>query len=96
MRRSNTSQFAIGGLWNRICDWFDWMMPEAWNIEHNNRHHYCLSEMDDPDLVENNLEDIRELDVSLFTKYLIVGVNMLTWKWAYYAPNTYKEVSAGL
>lgn len=49
--------------------------------------------MDDPDLVENNLEQIRELDVSLPVKYLIVLINMLTWKWAYYAPNTYKEVS---
>jgi len=90
--RWNRFKFAVGGLWNRLCDWFDWMMPEAWNIEHNNRHHYCLSEMDDPDLVENNLESIRKLNVSLPTKYLIVFINMLTWKWAYYAPNTYKEL----
>jgi len=82
--RFNRFKFAINGLWNRVCDWLDWMMPEAWNIEHNNRHHYCLSELDDPDLVENNLKAIREMDASLPVKYLIVFVNMLTWKWAYY------------
>jgi hypothetical protein len=82
----------VGSFWNRLNDWFDWMMPEAWNIEHNNRHHYCLSEMEDPDLVENNLEEIRKMDVSLPVKYLIVAINVVTWKWAYYAPNTYKEL----
>merc|ERR1712194_637165 len=54
--------FAVGGLWNRMCDWFDWMMPEAWNVEHNNRHHYCLGELEDPDLVENNLKDMRDIN----------------------------------
>jgi len=90
--RWNRFKFAVGSFWNRLADWFDWMMPEAWNIEHNNRHHYCLSELDDPDLVENNLKEIRALDVSLPVKYLIVFLNMMTWKWAYYAPNTYKEL----
>ncbi|GMI03185.1 hypothetical protein TrRE_jg8919 [Triparma retinervis] len=90
--RWNRFKFAVGSFWNRLNDWFDWMMPEAWNIEHNNRHHYCLSELDDPDLVENNLEDIRKMDVSLPVKYLIVAINVVTWKWAYYAPNTYKEL----
>lgn len=67
-------------------------MPEAWNIEHNNRHHYCLSEPDDPDLVEKNLKDVRELQIPLFVKYIIVLINVVTWKWSYYAPNTYKEL----
>lgn len=90
--RWNRFKFAVGSLTTRIMDWFDWMLPEAWNVEHNNRHHYCLSELDDPDLVENNLKSIRELKVSVYVKYAIVFVNMLTWKWAYYAPNTYKEL----
>jgi len=90
--RWNRFKFAVGTFWNRLADWFDWMMPEAWNIEHNNRHHYCLSELDDPDLVENNLKAIRELEINLFAKYVIVFINMMTWKWAYYAPNTYKEL----
>ena len=44
-KRWNRFKFAVGSFWNRLCDWFDWMMPEAWNVEHNNRHHYCLSEV---------------------------------------------------
>jgi len=91
-KRWNRFKFAIGGLWNRLCDWFDWMMPEAWNVEHNNRHHYCLSEVEDPDLVENNLKDMREMPVPTFVKLLVLPILVSTWKWAYYAPNTYKEL----
>jgi fatty acid desaturase len=90
--RWNRFKFAIGSLWRRYCDWFDWMLPEAWNVEHNNRHHYNLSEVEDPDLVENNLSELREMDVSLALKYFVVSVNIVTWKWQYYAPNTYKEL----
>jgi hypothetical protein len=28
------------GLARRISDWMDWMMPEAWDVEHNHLHHY--------------------------------------------------------
>lgn len=68
------------------------MMPEAWNVEHNNRHHYKLSEADDPDLVENNLTDLREAPVPVFFKYIVVAAAMSSWKWFYYSPNTYKEL----
>jgi fatty acid desaturase len=61
-------------------------------VEHNNRHHYCLSELDDPDLVEENLVDLRKMNIPMFAKYLVVMFNMVTWKWFYYAPNTYKEL----
>ena len=30
-------KFGIGTFWRRFNDWFDWMMPEAWNVEHNTR-----------------------------------------------------------
>ena len=73
-------------------DWFDWMMPEAWNVEHNNRHHYNLSELDDPDLVENNLTSVRDMPAPVFVKYFFVLGSAMTWKWFYYAPNTYKEL----
>ena len=33
-------KFAVGGLLARVTDWFDWFLPEAWNVEHNNMHHY--------------------------------------------------------
>ncbi|KAG7343081.1 fatty acid desaturase [Nitzschia inconspicua] len=85
-------KFALGTLWRRFNDWFDWMMPEAWNVEHNTRHHYNLSEVTDPDLVENNLQFLRELQVPVFVKYTMVAFFALTWKWFYYAPNTYKEL----
>jgi fatty acid desaturase len=91
-KRWNRFKFAIGSFWNRLCDWLDWMMPEAWNVEHNNRHHYKLSEIDDPDLVENNLVDLRQAPIPLAAKYLVVGLAMASWKWFYYAPNTYKEL----
>merc|ERR1712160_231830 len=50
------------------------------------------SELDDPDLVENNLAEIREADAPMIMKYLIVLGAILSWKWFYYAPNTYKEL----
>ena len=85
-------KFALGSLWRRFNDWFDWMMPEAWNVEHNNRHHYNLSEINDPDLVEQNLTFLRQLDIPMPLKFVTVGFFMITWKWFYYAPNTYKEL----
>lgn len=90
--RWNRFKFAIGSLWRRIADWFDWMMPEAWNVEHNNRHHYNLSEIHDPDLVENNLSELRDMKAPLMFKYMYVSVAAVTWKWLYYSPNTYKEL----
>ena len=44
------------------------MLPEAWNIEHNNLHHYRLGEDDDPDLVERNLQFVREMKLSWYLK----------------------------
>jgi hypothetical protein len=85
-------KFALGSQWRRFNDWFDWMMPEAWNVEHNNRHHYNLSEITDPDLVEQNLSFLRAMNIPVFLKYMIVGGFMVSWKWFYYAPNTYKEL----
>jgi len=91
-KRWNKFKFAIGSFWRRLADWFDWMMPEAWNVEHNNRHHYNLSELEDPDLVENNLSDLRSMKAPLWFKYFYVFVAACTWKWLYYSPNTYKEL----
>eukprot|EP00979_Chaetoceros_neogracilis_P002872 scaffold472_cov213-Chaetoceros_neogracile.AAC.7 len=36
--------FALGSVPRRVADWCDWMLPEAWNIEHNRLHHYHLGE----------------------------------------------------
>jgi len=86
----NRFKFGVGSLWRRVVDWLDWMLVEAWNVEHNQLHHYCLGEMDDPDLVEANLYFVRKLKQPMAVKYGIVAFFMATWKWFYYAPNTFK------
>jgi Fatty acid desaturase. len=44
----------------RLFDWLDWIHPEAWDVEHNNLHHYRLGEDEDPDLIERNMKWLRE------------------------------------
>lgn len=88
----NSRGFALGTVQRRVVDWLDWMMPEAWNVEHNRQHHYRLNEGADPDLVQRNLEFLREEKVPRAIKYGLVGVLVAVWKWYYYAPNTYKEL----
>lgn len=90
--RFNRFKFGVGSLWRRVLDWFDWMLPEAWNVEHNNMHHYHLGEDSDPDLVERNLNYMREVKAPLFIKYLGAYGMMAIWKWWYYSPNTFKEL----
>ena len=92
-KRHNRFTFAVGGLWRRATDWFDWMLPEAWNVEHNNEHHYHLGELSDPDLLENNMQSVRDdASTPLWVKYANVFFLMATWKWLYYAPNTWKQL----
>jgi len=68
------------------------MLPEAWNVEHNNLHHYRLGESGDPDLVERNLELMRDVKLPMPLKYVAVAGLAAMWKWYYYAPNTYKQL----
>mmetsp|Transcript_33944 Transcript_33944/g.44786 ORF Transcript_33944/g.44786 Transcript_33944/m.44786 type:complete len:475 (-) Transcript_33944:1093-2517(-) len=88
----NSRGFALKTIYRRVSDWLDWMLPEAWNVEHNRLHHYHLGEPLDPDLVERNLEFLRKMDIPLIGKYAVVLAIMPVWKWFYYAPNTYKEL----
>jgi len=90
--RFTTYGFAVGTVWRRCRDWFDWMLPEAWNVEHNNLHHYRLGESGDPDLVERNLELMRDIQLPRPLKYVGVAFLAAMWKWYYYAPNTYKQL----
>eukprot|EP00316_Scyphosphaera_apsteinii_P008501 CAMPEP_0119319616 /NCGR_PEP_ID=MMETSP1333-20130426/49877_1 /TAXON_ID=418940 /ORGANISM="Scyphosphaera apsteinii, Strain RCC1455" /LENGTH=458 /DNA_ID=CAMNT_0007326067 /DNA_START=83 /DNA_END=1459 /DNA_ORIENTATION=+ len=90
--RYTTHGFAVGSVFRRCRDWFDWMLPEAWNVEHNNLHHYRLGEGGDPDLVERNLELLRTLRLPRALKYVAVAGLAAMWKWYYYAPNTYKQL----
>jgi len=91
--RYSRFKFGVGSLVRRCTDWLDWMLVEAWNVEHNQLHHYCLGEMSDPDLVENNLMTLREDKGPMWAKYMRVAFFMMTWKWFYYAPNTFKMLS---
>ena len=68
------------------------MLPEAWNVEHNNLHHYRLGESGDPDLVERNLDILRTFPVPTTLKYSVVALLAAVWKWYYYAPNTFKQL----
>ena len=68
------------------------MLPEAWNVEHNNLHHYRLGESGDPDLVERTLGLLRGMRLPMPIKYLVVAGLAAIWKWYYYAPNTYKQL----
>ena len=61
-------------------------------MEHNNLHHYRTGEPGDPDLVERNLEMLREIKIPRAIKYAVVAVMAGIWKWYYYAPNTYKQL----
>ena len=58
--RFHRSRFAKGPV-RRFIDWCDWMLPEAWDVEHNYMHHYMLGEGRDPDLLERNAHHIREV-----------------------------------
>lgn len=84
--------FALGTVQQRCKDWLDWILPEAWNMEHNRLHHYRLNELNDPDLVQRNMENIRSGTMPMAAKYGVVGFFVLFWKWFYYAPNTFKEL----
>jgi fatty acid desaturase len=85
----HSRNFALS-LPRRVRDWLDWMQPEAWNLEHNRLHHYKLNEVHDPDLVQRNLEFVRQDDGSMILKYAKVFAFLPIWKWYYYAPNTFK------
>lgn len=93
-KRFNRFTFGVGSLWRRSVDWLDWMLVEAWNVEHNQLHHYHLGETSDPDLVEMNMDFLRTLEAPTMAKYAAVVWMMLTWKWWYYAPNTFKQLKA--
>ena len=78
--RFTSAGFALGSSLRRFRDWADWMLPEAWNVEHNNLHHFRLGESGDPDLVERNLELLRDIKLPLWMKYIGVGGLAAMWK----------------
>ena len=85
-RRYTSRVFARG--WRRYIDWFDWLLPEAWDYEHNTLHHYHTGEDGDPDVAERHLEFLRRMRIPVVLKYAIVAIVACTWKIIYYAPNS--------
>jgi fatty acid desaturase/ferredoxin len=79
-------RFARG--WRRVIDWMDWILPEAWDYEHNTLHHAFTNHHKDPDLVEANLDLLRTANMPRWQKTLIFYFYMCTWKLTYYAPST--------
>lgn len=87
--RYNRFRYAIGSIKNRFEDWFDWILPEAWTLEHN-LHHYNLGEVKDPDLIEQHSIPLREGKTPLSLKYIIVLLLAATWKWYYLGIHFYR------
>jgi fatty acid desaturase len=85
-----SDRFARGK--RRVIDWLDWISPDAWRFEHNRLHHYHTGEVLDPDLVEHNVEKLRDSNAPLALKYAAVAFYMLTWKLSYYAPSTFQTL----
>lgn len=85
-KRYTSKYFAKGN--RRFLDWFDWIMPEAWDYEHNILHHYHTGEHHDPDLVERNSEFLRKSKFPKIIKYVFMFFVSISWKFSYYAPTT--------
>ena len=86
-QRYTSSSHARG--WRRFVDWPDWIHPQAWAHEHNQLHHFHTGELADPDLVEHNAWLLRLRVTPKPLKWLLIVLLMATWKFSYYAPNTF-------
>ena len=84
--RYTSKAFARG--WRRFVDWFDWLLPAAWDHEHNFLHHYHTGEDTDPDVAERHMESLRAIHLPNWMKLFAIAVLACTWKIIYYAPNS--------
>ncbi len=84
--RYTSKGFARGA--RRFLDWTDWMIPEAWIYEHNVLHHSHVGEERDPDLVERNMQALRDSNWPMPARYVSMAFLATAWRSFYYAPNT--------
>jgi len=89
-KRYTSKGFARGN--RRFIDWMEWMVPAAWDKEHNDLHHYNLGEKADPDQVEFNMEQFLSIKMPMPLRYVFLAIMACTWKFLYYAPSTLKEL----
>jgi fatty acid desaturase len=82
---------SFGKGWRRLLDWNEWMLPAAFQYEHN-VHHVYTGEYQDPDVVEANLEFLRTSPQPKWVKYVMTAVIALTWRLSYYAPGTFIQL----
>jgi fatty acid desaturase len=87
--RFRGSHFARG--WRRMIDWNEWMLPAAFQHEHN-VHHVYTGAHEDPDVVEANLEFVRQSPKPRWVKVLMILLIGLTWRLSYYAPGTFIQL----
>jgi fatty acid desaturase len=85
-KRLHSMYFAKG--YRRYFDWLDWLLPGAWEFEHNFLHHYHTGEPADPDFPQRNVQGLRNQRRPMWIKYLYAFFLAATWKFLYYAPNT--------
>ena len=84
--RYTSQKFAMG--WRRFIDWPDWMLPRAWDYEHNFLHHFYTGEDQDPDVPERNARLLRNWNLPYLVKLAIFFLVACTWKFSYYSANT--------
>lgn len=82
---------TFGRGWRRLLDWNEWMLPAAFQHEHN-IHHVYTGGYDDPDVVEANLEFLRASPRPKWMKYVMALMIALTWRLSYYAPGTFIQL----
>ncbi|RLL54050.1 fatty acid desaturase [Mariprofundus sp. EBB-1] len=86
----SSKTFARG--WRRFIDWPDWITPDAWHQEHDILHHYNLGEKRDPDHLQHNMAWLRQSNIPMAVRFLIIILFTAIWKIAYYTPRTHKEL----
>lgn len=85
-----SKKFAQG--WRRFIDWPDWITPAGWHQEHDILHHYNLGEERDPDHMQHNMARLRQSNIPMPLRFVIIAALTLVWKVVYYAPRTHKEL----
>jgi fatty acid desaturase len=83
------SGYARG--WRRAWDWCEWITPDAWQAEHD-IHHVHTGGVEDPDVVEANVEFLRQAEIPRWRKVLTAMLIVCTWRLSYYAPSTFIQL----
>lgn len=89
-RGKTSAVFARG--WRRYIDWFDWIVPEAWDAEHNRLHHNELVRPVDAKTASHS-EWLRSSGLPGVVRAGLVFGLASTWKATFYAPDTLRVLA---